>query len=109
MTQDKRNEIKEKWFDDATEIREIRMPSEAKFFVGQTVIHHGEEFEIVGFYDYFGTFPHYLTLQMTGERKYYIIGIPLHVQGDMYLKSEEHLHQQQTAKIINMWDYFPKP
>ena len=104
MTQDRRDELKQRWFSNCSNIRDIRMPSEAKFFVGQVVIHDGEELEIVGYYDYGGgKLPHYLCYQLTGKKKDYILGVPLHLQSEMFLKSEAHLHPR--AKIINMWDY----
>ena len=103
MNQEQRNHIKEDWFKGVSTIRETGMPNDARFFVGQVVVHDGRYYEIVGFYDYYGTTPMYLTVEIS-EGGWYgsTIGIPFAVQGEMYLKSEEYLHKR--AKIIRM-DY----
>ena len=107
MTQTQREIIKNDWFKGSTNIKETHMPSNARFFVGQKVVHNHQDYEVVGFYDYDGDkYPHYLCLILSGKNRFKPIGIPLTVQGEMYLKSEEHLHR--TAKIINMFDYFKK-
>ena len=97
MTLQQRHNIKQEWFKGVETIREISMPNEAKFFVGQEVIHDDRVYEIVGYYDYFGKFPTYLAWCWSNGSP---SGIPLTIQDEMYLKSEAHLHPH--AKIIRM-------
>ena len=96
MRQEQRDEFKKQWFSDCDSIREIPMPNDAKFFVGQTVMHNGYMYEIIGYYDYYGKYPAYLAVDY--DRWLSLTGIPFTVQDEMYLKSEEHLR----AKIVRM-------
>lgn len=97
MTLQQRHNIKQEWFKGVEAIREIQMPNEARFFVGQEVIHNDCLYEIVGYYDYFGTLPMYLAWDWDHGSP---SGIPFTVQDEMYLKSEAHLHPH--AKIVRM-------
>lgn len=97
MTLQQRCYIKQEWFKGVETIREILMPNDAKFFVGQEVIHDDRVYEIVGYYDYFGKYPMYLAWCWSNGSP---SGIPFTVQDDMYLKSEAHLHPH--AKIVRM-------
>lgn len=103
MTQERRDRIKESWFRGCENIREIRMPSEARFFVGQEVVEGDDVYEVIGYYDYFGKSPMYLTWQKTGKYASHVVGIPMHLQKEMYLLSEAHLHRK--ARIIRMDSY----
>jgi hypothetical protein len=130
ITQEQRKEAMQIWLKDTTELRECRMPGNAKFFVGQRVIWKDTCYEVLGFYCYNdGQWPAYLMLEIYGgQHTNHLSGIPISNQFDMYLESEKSKHQRQynisnqgkvyadvvvnnhqhKAKIINMFDYFPR-
>ena len=105
MTQEQRKEAMRRWLKDCSSLHETRMPNEARFFVGQGIVHEDRHYEVIGFYAYDGgKFPCYLAIQVSGPAAGSLTGIPLTIQGEMHLESEHHKY----ARIIRMTNRFKK-